>query len=922
VLVGREDERTRLDSLIARACGGESAALIVHGEPGIGKTVLLEYIAANASGFTVLRARPLEAELELAFAGLSELLRPILHLLDRIPGPQKAALSGALALGPSTPGDRFAVAAATLSLLAAAAEESPALAVVDDVHWLDTPSREALLFAGRRLGSEGVLLVLGMRDREWISSSGLDTLELHGLSAGDVAALLAHTGAPVNAALRNRLVTETRGNPLAILEAVATLTEAELRGTTPITRPLAVGASLEHAFAKQLDHLPRQTRDALLIAAASDTGSLGEIARALAQTGLSTDALEPAERERVIALIGGRVEFRHPLVRSAAYHLQDPVARRVAHRVLAAAVGVGAGERAAWHLAAASSGPDEEVAALLEASATTAMARNAYAAAASAFETAALLSPSDEDKVQRMIGAGRALLLGGEGARAEALLAGVVELADEPKARADVQELRGLAMLFASPVSETLPMLLAEAQRVEPHDAERAAALFANAALTCLLAADLAGADEIGQRALGKAEPRARPTATMILAMARTDLGDVDAAFALLRPLLKSLEWIDPLGEFSFALSGAAQSLVWIEQWAHARSMLDRIIGAARTAAAPAVLTFPLAVLADFELRRGKIAVAYASAAESVQLAAETGQATLSSFSLVVLARVEALLGHDEDCRAHVAAGLKLSRRTGAYSIENFAASALGLLELSRGRADRAALHFAECERLEEQQTRTHATRMGPLAVGRVLPTVIGWAADQVEVYIRCGAITDAKRSLVMLEDTARRTRLRWVNAGAARCRGMLANEDCYEREFEAALEFYGDEMAFERARTQLALGMRRRRSRRRADARAALHEALAYFDRNGAEPWAEQARAELRASGEVPSRYATGSLRSLTAQELQVALIVARGITTREAAAALFLSPKTVEFHLGNTYRKLGVRSRGELVRRVEGLN
>ena len=354
----------------------------------------------------------------------------------------------------------------------------------------------------------------------------------------------------------------------------------------------------------------------------------------------------------------------------------------------------------------------------------------------------------------------------------------------------------------------------------------------------------------------------------------------------------------------------SAHSLVWIEQWARARKMLDRIISAARTAGAPAVLLLPLAMFSEFELRRGKIAAAYAAAAESVQLAAETGQAGLSSFSLVTLARVEAVLGHDEDCRAHVAAGLEFSRRTGLDAIEIYAAAVLGLLELSRGHADRAAIHLAECARLEKQHN-----------MGILLPTIAQWAADLVEAHIRSGAMTDAERSLATLEDIARRTGLKWANAGAARCRGMLAGEDRYEREFQTALALYGEEMAFERARTLLALGMRRRRSRRRADARAALHEALAYFERGGAEPWAGQARAELRATGEMPPRDSAGGLRSLTPQELQVALIVAQGSTNREAAAALFLSPKTVEFHLGNTYRKLGVRSRAELVRRVEGL-
>jgi DNA-binding CsgD family transcriptional regulator len=832
----------------------------------------------------------------------------VLHLLDRLPSPQRAVLAGALALGPPAPGDRFAVAAATLSLLAAGAEQLPALAVVDDAHWLDIPSREALLFAGRRLGSEGVLLLLAMRDREWVSSSGLEALEVHGLPAPDAAVLVEHTRAPIDAAVRNRLIAETRGNPLAILEAVATLTDAELLGRTPIAHPLAVGVCLERAFAQQLDGLSPDTREALLIAAASDTGSSVEIVRALDQVGLSPAALEAAERLDVIAFVGGRVEFRHPLVRSAAYHLHDPVAHRAAHRALATAVRAGAIERAAWHLAAASAGPDEEVAALLETSATDAFARNAYAAAASAFETAAMLSPDDRDRVRRMMSAGRALWLGGDGERAAARLEGILDFTDEPTARADLQELRGLAMLFASPVSETCAMLLTEAERIKPHDGERAAVLLANAALTCIMAGDLACADEIAHRALERRGPKAVPTAAMVLSHVRAILGQVDEAFLLVESLLESLESMDPLGELSFVLSGTVAALMWIEQWGLARRMLDRIISTARAAGAAAVLPFPLASFSEFELRQGKIAAAYAAAAESAQLAAETGQAGLSCYSLVTLGRVEAVIGHDEDCRGHVAAGLANSRRTGAASIETYAAATLGLLELSRGRADHAVAYLAESARLERQQ-------------GAYLPTVVQGAADLVEAQIRSGALTDARRSLAVLEEKVCRTGLRWPKAGAARCRGMLADEDHYEQEFEAALTLYGEEMGFERARTQLALGMRRRRSRRRTDARSALHAALSYFDRNGAEPWAEQARAELRASGEVPSGHTNGSLRSLTAQELQVALTVAQGITTREAAAALFLSPKTIEFHLGNTYRKLGVRSRAELVRRVEGL-
>jgi ATP/maltotriose-dependent transcriptional regulator MalT len=465
------------------------------------------------------------------------------------------------------------------------------------------------------------------------------------------------------------------------------------------------------------------------------------------------------------------------------------------------------------------------------------------------------------------MGAGRALWLAGEGERAAALLESVLDLTAEPIVRADLQQLRGLAMLFTSPVSETRAMLVAEADWVEPHDGARAAALRASAALTCDMAGDFAGADEIARRALARAGPRGRPIATMVLAHVHTISSRVDEALALLESLREHSESIDSLGEFSFVLSGVAQSLVWIEQWAHARKMLDRIIGAARTAGTPAVLPFPLAVFSEFEFRRGKIAAAYAAAAESVQLAAETGQAGNSSFSLVILARVEAVLGHDDDCRAHVAAGLEFSRRTGSDGLEIYAAAVLGLLELSRGHPDRAAIHLAECARLDKLYS-----------TGILLPTITQWAADLVEAHIRSGAMTDAERSLALLGDVARHTGLKWANAGAARCRGMLAGEDQYEPEFQTALALYGEEMAFERARTLLALGMRRRRSRRRADARAALYEALAYFERSGAEPWARQAQAELRATGVMPSRDTADGLPSLTPQELQVALIVAQG--------------------------------------------
>jgi DNA-binding CsgD family transcriptional regulator len=907
VLVGRSDEAAILGGLLARARDGSSSALIVHGDPGVGKTALLDSVLGSPDHLMVVRTQPFQTESELPFAALSDLLHPFYGLLDRIPERQAAVLSGALALGPPAPGDRFAAAAATLSLLAAAAEEAPVVVAVDDAHWLDAASREALLFAGRRLGSEGIVLLLAMRHRDWIEQAGIDTMQLIGLAPEAAASLLDRTGRRVAPHVRDRIVAETGGNPLAMLEAAASLSDAQLDGSQPLDGPVPVGPMLEQALAERIGPLPEPTRRALLVVAASETGDADEIGRAIGGLGITVEALVAAEKEGLIATEAGRIEFRHPLIRSAAYHALGPDVRRAAHRALAEALEPDQADRIAWHLAAASAGPDERVALLLEASGTRALAQGGYAAAGRALETAARLSPSDDVRLRRTMDAGRALWLGGEGERASALLEGVLDLAVEPTIRADLKQLRAAVTVFTRPVAETFAMLVAEAERVEPHDSTRAGALLGLAAATQLMAADVVQAAETVRRALEILRIEEGPVAMqarIVAGQVHVVYGEVDEALAVLIPLADALLSIDPLRQDPLTLGGTVQSLRAIEQSDRADAILERLVGAARAAGAPSMLPYPLAVLAEGELQRGRVAAAYAAATESVQLATETGQGG-SSISFIMLGRVEAILGHDQACREHVAAGLDSARKMGAGSIEMFAASALGLLELSLGHADRAVLHLAECRRLEE-------------SVDVRNPMIHQGAADLVEACIRAGSLEAAERHLAVLECQAAQAGLRWPVAMATRCRGLLADDAAYEGEFQASLDLLGSDMPFERARTLLCLGMRRRRSRRRADARAAIHDALTFFEAAGAEPWAEQARVELRAAGEAPAPARSGTIRELTAQELQVALVVADGATNKEAAAALFLSPKTIEFHLGNVYRKLGVRSRTELVRRV----
>jgi DNA-binding CsgD family transcriptional regulator len=911
MLSGRETEIARMDRLLDAARSGTSAALIVHGDPGIGKTALLEHVVAKATGFSVLRAQPLQTESELPFAGLSDLLRPLLPLLDRIPVPQAAALSGALAIGPPTPGDRFAAAAATISLLATGAEKAPVLAVVDDAQWLDGPSREALLFAGRRLGNEGVVLLMATRERTSPGDTEIEQLELEGLAPDAVAALVSAADRMVSPGIRDRLIAEAGGNPLALLEALATLSDAQLGGAAPIAGPLPVGSSLERSLAQRLEPLPGETRRALLVAAASDSGDANEIARALVAVGLDVAALIAAERHGFIVTEAGKVEFRHPLLRSAAYHVADAVERRNAHRAHATTLVPDQHDRISWHLAAAAAWPDEEVARLLEETAGGAQARSGFAAAGNALAAAARLSPADADRVRRTLGAANAFRLGGQVQAAADLLPGVLDAAADPLVRADVQQLYGTLLTVIGPMEQAFVLLVEEAGRVESHDPARAATMLALAAIGMTGASEVGLSVETAHRAVALAQPLGGPV-VMIAAVAFANAcalaGRAGEARAIVEPLVPVLATLDPLGEVTFLIASTAHLLSWIEDADDARTLLDGIVRAGRSASAVTALPFPLAILSELDLRTGRMDQAYAAATEAVRLAEEIGLTVELSFALVTLARIEAVRGSEEECRTHLRAAFDMARRVGVSSIEDYVASVLGLLELSFGRPERAIAHLSECSRFEIER-------------GVGLPTAVLWNPDLIEAYARVGRTDDATRELATLETQGRESGSRWAAATAARCRGLLAGEDEYEAILLGALELHDDHDTFERARTELCLGRRRRHSRHRAAARVVLQQALSTFEALGAVPWADQARTELRASGVAPALPHGGSLMTLTPQELQVALIVAGGATNRETASALFISPKTVEFHLGHVYDKLGVRSRTELVRRVAGL-
>lgn len=914
MLVGRRAERGRIDDLLAGARAGTSGVLVLRGEPGIGKTSLLEYARERSAGMRVLHALGVEAESELPFAALHELVRPILDRIGQIPPVQARALEAALALGrlgeldpPAAPG-RFAAAAATLSLLAAAAEERPTLCLVDDAHWLDAASAEALVFACRRLSAEGIAILFAAREEERrrFGAEVLPAIVLGGLGSADARALLARDGAGA-LDVSESFIELSRGNPLALLELPRELRRTQHAGSGD-GPPVPVGARIERAFLARARTLPADTQRALLVAAASDNGDSGPLLRAVGSLGLARTALEPAESAGLVDLADGRCTFSHPLLRSAVYHSADPADRRAAHRSLAAAIGIdGDRGRRAWHLAAAAIGPDEESAVALEGAAEDARARGGHAAAASALEQAAMLSAAAPDRARRLFAAGEAYWVAGLPVQAGPLLDRALAATTDPLRRADVQQLRGRAHGWTGDVTGAFRLLTSEADRVEPLDATRAALLVAEAAHLCFMTGDVGLALETSDRATALAAPGGGPPAMIAAAMmaqAEVLAGNGARAGVLLSGILPALRASDPIG-LATVLAQAAYSLLWIEEFEPARELLGIAVTAGRAQSAVASLPFALATQAELDLRLGQLAAAYAGASESVTLADQTGQHSIAAFSYVTLARVEAILGREADCRTHAAQSLELAGRMGTASIRLYAASALALLELGLGHPEAARAALDPMTVLVRE-----------FGVGE--PSAVQWAPDLVESLTQLGRPAEAEAVLAEFATQAERTGRTWALAAAARCRGLLADDAGFTAQFDESLHWHDRTASpFERARTELAYGGRLRRAGLRRPARDRLRAALAAFERMGATLWADRAQSELRASGERLRRRDGGTPEALTAQELQVALIVVGGATNREAAAQLFLSLKTIEFHLGNVYRKLGVRSRTDLARR-----
>ncbi|MDX6338661.1 MAG: hypothetical protein QOG05_6001 [Streptosporangiaceae bacterium] len=903
MLLGRARERQEIGDAFARARSGASATLALVGEPGIGKTALLDYAAGQAAGMRLLRARGIESEAQIPFGSLLELIRPALPMLGNIPGPQAAAMEGALALRPGPGQERFAVGAATLSLLAAYAEDTPVAVVIDDAHWLDGSSAQALLFAFRRLVADPIAVLIAVREGEpsLLDGADLPTLRLGGLTSHEAAMLvdgLAPGGLAPDAV--TRLYDATAGNPLALLELAP---DAQDLALAPEGAPVLVSATITRAFLRRVGTLDDATRRALVLTASSDTGDLPTLGRAADQLGLDLSALAAAEGSGLVRFGAGTVEFRHPLARSAIYADAPAGQRRAAHRALADALPDRDVDRRAWHLAAAATGPDESASAALEQAGARARDRSAYATSSAAYERAGRLAADSERRARLFQEAADAGWLAGLADRAVALLDEARGITADPAKLVENAALAGHIAIRRGPVMLGHAILTAAAGQAGP---EQAVSMLAEAASACFYAGNPAEMLAVAERARAAlpahASVRARFLATMAIGMARMFGGDAAAGAEAVHEATGLAENSAELREDLRLISWLAVGPLFLREADAGRSLLEPVLRTARARAAVGALPFVLNLIARDQATTDRWAIAEASYQEAIDLARESGQRSELTFGLAGLAWLQARRGREQECRRCAAEALGLSLELGIGLHQIWATAALGDLELGLGEAARAAGHFEQLQAL--------------LAGLGITDADLSPGADLVEAYLRLGRQEAAQQVAAQFAAAAKAKGQPWSLARSLRCQGLLAATDTgFAEAFEQAMVQHAlTPDSFEAARTRLAYGERLRRARNRVLAREQLRKAAEVFERLDARPWADRARAELAATGETRRPRDPRTLDELTPQELQIAVLLTGGKTTREAAAALFLSPKTVEYHLRHVYQKLGIHSRDEL--------
>ncbi|MCF6468286.1 hypothetical protein FAF44_07705 [Nonomuraea sp. MG754425] len=897
MLTGRMRERQVVDELLAGMADGGSGALIIRGEPGIGKTALLEYAGSAVEGTLLLSAGGVETEAELPFAGLHQLLRPVMHRLEELPRTQADALRGAMGLGPPS-GDRFLLGLAVLTLLTDCA---PVLCLIDDAQWLDRSSADALVFAARRLDAEAVALLFAARE-DWPAPAGLAELPMARLDPAAAEALLRERAPGLSPQLRERVMGEALGNPLALIEFAKTAAEPQgpdgPRAALPLTR------KLHETFHRQVDALPEAVRHLLLLASADDTGDLELILRAVDLSGGPVEAeraLESAETAGLVRIDAGLLTFRHPLVRSAVYQGAPFTRRCAAHRALADVLLTygDAADRRLWHLALAATRSDDAIGTALEGMARRVGGRSGYATAAAAYERAAQLTTDRRLRGRRLSYAAESAVQSGHlgqacdlADRAESLTHDPVLLAGLARVRAAVEFEQGFPL-------DAGDVLVRSAESIERTDPVRAALMLADAIRNFSFSGAAGRAhDAAGRLSQIEVPPESGLTPLVGAMRALADLleGGGGGIGAPIHELIAAAHHL-PAHRHAERLLAASLALVTAQDRV-ALELAEPVAEHARSYGMAGLLPHALEIIAEAQLLGGRHLDALVNAAEGYGIGRDIGQLHRFAHLGGVLAWLAAISGDQERCRRLAEAGISYGNEHGVVTSEALGTWALGLLELGAGRVAHAIGHL---------QAARH-------------PVVAAWcAADLIEAGVRANRTELAERSLPAFMEWARSVRQPWASAMALRCQAMTTRGSAAREYYEAAVEVHERcAQPYQHARTCLAYGEWLRRRRSRAKARIQLRTALRMFEELGARPWAERARAELDAAGEARTDPGVGpwSLHRLTPQELQVVRLAAEGLSNRDIAGRLFLSPKTVAQHLYKAYPKLGVTSRTQLGR------